>query len=101
MHYIFVSVASLTSIIHNLVETVFELKNQMRILTSSVNTLVDKSTFNDDPICSSDLPESIQLPVKSITGMDDLDEQLKEPATQLKMVQDMFLDFCLNITNLI
>ena len=60
------------------------------MLTSTVSTLVDKSTFNDDPICSSRLPESIQLPIKTITGMDELDDQLEQPAMQLKMVQDMF-----------
>ena len=63
-----------------------EMKKEISILTSSINTLIDQQPFRDNLACSSGFPEDIKLPVTSIVEMDELDEKLKIPATQLPVV---------------
>ena len=69
----------------DLVKTVMELKQQVEIVTSTVNTLANQKTIIDGSCC--DLPDQVKLPVKTFKEMDELEELLKVATTQQAMVR--------------
>ena len=73
-------------IVNGLVKTVMELKQQVQVLTSPINTLANQKTMNE----SCKLPDEIKLPIKTFAGMDRLEELLQAASTKQAMVLLLF-----------
>ena len=68
-----------------------ELKQQVQILTSTINTLASQKTTNE----SCKLRDEIKLLIKTFGGMDKLEELLQAASTKQVMVQHFILFFLL------
>ena len=66
-----------------------ELKQQVQILTSTINTLASRDTMNE----SCKLRDEIKLLIKIFGGMDRLEELLQAASTKQAMVQHLFCFF--------
>ena len=63
-----------------------ELKQQVQILTSTINTLASRKTMNEP--CK--LRDEIKLSIKTFGGMDKLEELLQAESTKQAMLQHLF-----------
>ena len=66
-----------------------ELKQQVQILTFTINTLASRKTINE----SYKLRDEIKLLIKTFGGMDKLEEFLQAASTKQAMVQHLFYFF--------
>ena len=66
-----------------------ELKQQVGILTCTVNSLMDETTPTN--VTSNYLPSKMKLPAKTFKEMDKLEELLQVPSTQQAMVSFFFV----------
>ena len=85
------------SLVKDLVKTVMELKQQVEIVTSTVNTLANQKTIIDGSCC--DLPDQVKLPVKTFKEMDELEELLQLATTQqaiVRMTLSIYFFFAFN-----
>ena len=74
-----------------------ELKQQVQILTSTINTLASRKTMNE----SCKLRDEIKLLIKTFGGMDKLEELLQAASTKQTNKQALTLFFLLGFTSLL
>ena len=66
-----------------------ELKQQVQILTSNIDTLANRKTMNE----SCKLRDEIKLLIKTFGGMDKLEELLQAASTKQAIVQHLLYFF--------